>query len=155
MKKTMKEKIIQEVQKNFTISKIDTFDGYCENQTHFSIKELPNWLFAIWEEEDSKIHTFCEHLDLIDKFKIGRCYNDEVFTYMSKYITDIKEIIENEPKAYFISNYGLDSWETGEYEEQEWKDDRHTEKAGRMFRMYATRVRRQKVLKEKNILNCN
>lgn len=142
-------KIKKEIQKHFTISEEDIFEGYRLNQFHFKLEMLPNWIFAIWDVEDIEsgcfksetgLWSFCEHDDLLDKFKLGRCYQDKPFTYISDYINDLRFIYKNEEHAYYQSNHGLEDSEIF---------DIPSDKVFREFRMYKTRVRRQAVLKEK------
>jgi len=148
------DKIIKEVKKNFTISYMETFEGYVDDVTHFRIEELPSWSFAIWPLEqlgEEGLWTFCEHDNLIDKFKRGRCYNDEAFNYLSKYIQDIKDIVADEEKHYYISDGSMEDdyfLENGGYSseiEVVWNEQTMRDKAHDLYEMDRKVLNKEKI----------
>jgi len=134
---------LKKVQKTYEVTYQEILDGYLgeDRILHFSLGVLPNWLFAVWLTDDG-IWTFCEHRDLIDKFKKGRCLNDKPFEFLSDYLSDIDTIVNNEAKSYFMSNNRLD--------DDEWNEDL-LPIAKKSLRMWETSARRKTIIKEKKL----
>lgn len=100
--------IIKPISDKFTIIDKVWLDGYfCFNFgaysiLHFKLKEIPNWKFGIWKNEDG-YEIFGDHNFHIDKFKPNRCYlsyENEV----KNLISDIENIIKDE-KFYIVDSY--------------------------------------------------
>ena len=106
------DKILEEVSKKYTILSKEVDEGYVPHQCHYRIREIPDWLFAIWDVTDldnyeGGLYTFCEHNNLLDKFKVGRCYNDATYTSLGNYINSIEAIVYDEAYAFYQSDFWI------------------------------------------------
>lgn len=87
------------------------FNGIC----YFSVKEIPDWQFAIWLRDKGNYNIFGCPNDLIDKFKPSSCelsYNQDS---LAKFICELNQIIE-EPIIKFVEAMGLKDKSTIDFE---------------------------------------
>lgn len=101
-------------QNGFTLDNVYYLDGYFifpfekSAVCHFRLKELPNYLLAIWlnVDEEHKIQLFAEHYDYLDKFK------PSAVNYLSynvyEFIDMIKDIKHNYDYHYVSYTETLD-----------------------------------------------
>ncbi|MFA7127800.1 MAG: hypothetical protein WC136_01370 [Sphaerochaeta sp.] len=57
---------------------------------HFTLKEFPDWKFAIWNQE--KFSIFCDNIYMINKFKPGHGFINE--NSMQKFVEELDELRE-------------------------------------------------------------
>lgn len=102
------EKLLSIIQEIFTVDTKLFLNGYfvfdmgLRSVCHFTLKETPNWIYAIWLLQNDSYVVFGEHKKLIDKFKPSRTYvsfdND-----VGDFLNQVKNIEEN-PKLYFVDS---------------------------------------------------
>lgn len=122
------EWIFKNILKDFTIeneiylSSYFIWDREDDSICHFWVKEIPNWKFGIWlrENEDIEFEMFCEHEELIDKFKPSACYFSLKYPEthpIQQYEYSIESFLEKlndmklNPKKHFVNSL------TGDVEE--------------------------------------
>lgn len=69
---------------------------------HFTLKETPDWKYGIWLTDNNGYYVFGEHIELIDKFKPGRCYLD-FENDITMFIYSIQDIALK-PKYHFVNS---------------------------------------------------
>lgn len=137
------EWIFGNILKDFTIeneiylSSYFIWDTEDDSICHFWIKEIPNWKFGIWlrENENIEFEMFCEHQNLIDKFKPTKCYTSLKYPEthpIEQYEHSVKSFLEElkdmslYPKKHFVNSltYGdieeIPLEEQKEYINKEW-----------------------------------
>lgn len=122
------DKILKEINKVYPITSEEIDEGYSPNQCLYYLKDLPEWLFAIWDvdyldDEPDGLYVFCEHKCILNKFKIGRCHKDHPYTSISEYISDITDIVNNEAYNFYQSNHMLEDDEMKKIEDWEIQEE--------------------------------
>lgn len=101
-------KILKEITDSFTLSdkvlgnSYFVFDRGENSVCHFTLKETPDWKYGLWLKDDGGYYIFGEHIELIDKFKPGRCYLDFEDNTID-FISSIKDI-SLKPKYHFVNS---------------------------------------------------
>lgn len=100
--------ILTEITNNFTLldkvfgNSYFVFDRGENSVCHFTLKETPDWRYGLWLKDNGGYYIFGEHIELIDKFKPGRCYLD-----FEDNTTDFITLIEDislKPKYHFVNS---------------------------------------------------
>ncbi|MFJ8528550.1 hypothetical protein [Bacillus sp. NPDC094106] len=102
------ERLLSIIQQKFTLDKKLFLNGYFifdmgfRSVCHFTLKETPDWEYAIWLYPNNAFVVFGEHKKLIGKFKPSRTYVS-FDNNVDDFLNQVKKIKEN-PKLYFVDS---------------------------------------------------
>lgn len=102
------EKLLSTIQEAFTVDTKLFLNGYfvfdmgTRSVCHFTLKETPDWKYAIWLYPNNVFTVFGEHKKLIDKFKPSRTYIS--FANNVEGFLNLVKKIEEKPKLYFVDS---------------------------------------------------
>ena len=144
--------ILNKIEEKYKISEKKFGNGYFifdmgENAVcHFKFRELKDWKFGIWlDEEGERYDIFGEHIELIDKFKPSRCYISyeeiNLGESLEDFLADIEDIIKNPIMNFSCSLTYSDEMTEEEalkvykefYKEKEMEEKRSKETKERIF----------------------
>lgn len=142
--------ILKEVINNFTLkdkvlgSSYFVFNRGENSVCHFTLKETPDWKYGLWLKENNGYYIFGEHIELIDKFKPGRCYLD-FEDDIKEFISVVKDI-SLKPKYHFVNSL---TYGNAEVDYKEILDDDGTVfyKGYQVIRSYNEKTERYDIIK--------